>query len=526
MKKHERAALLAATLVMCALLSWHKSLTWVEGQTDNVYVAELVDNISTRGLPLTQVNRSVMQAQSLGLWQMKAEDLCAQALKFAENREYNYFRWHPYVVLYLLAPFAWLSSGPVVISSAIAIVFVVFLSTVYVFVRARDVEPLGAVAFCALVMSHPAWYQSLQGQVYPDRVFMLSAVLLVAAVFLGRLRWWLVCVCVLASVIVTERTGIISGAFLCGVALLYGDRLGKLRWPIAALGVGAIGYSFAWIKLYIQYAQTEGFSNNFLWPVIKAHLSTPAFVDGLIVFAVVNFAFLGLFAFAAPRALLIVVGLMVPNILGSVGGAEKTSWLTHYHTMYFPFLVWASAEGYARFARNGGPRAFRFVVPAVTIAIALTSACLVPAVNVKSMSFSLTQLGSQPIVRALREIPLFVGDHPARPVFRAVALHARELIPKGATVTTFEGMMPSLYGWADLYYYPDGLADADFAVVTVEKNRSGEQIFGGQWTNLGALEYAKQSECLTDRLRGAGYLVESPVVLGGSGAYALLRRNR
>jgi hypothetical protein len=47
------------------------------------------------------------------------------------------------------------------------------------------------------------------------------------------------------------------------------------------------------------------------------------------------------------RLALIAFGAMLPNILDNIAGAEKTGWSTHYHSVYFPFLVAAALIGFA-----------------------------------------------------------------------------------------------------------------------------------------------------------------------------------
>lgn len=53
---------------------------------------------------------------------------------------------------------------------------------------------------------------------------------------------------------------------------------------------------------------------------------------------------------------ILALGALVPNLLGSIGGAEKLGWTTHYHSPYFPFLVLAVLLGYARMPGPAGVR--------------------------------------------------------------------------------------------------------------------------------------------------------------------------
>jgi hypothetical protein len=222
---------------------------------------------------------------------------------------------------------------------------------------------------------------------------------------------------------------------------------------------------------------------------------------------------------------------MIPNILGSVGGAEKSGWLTHYHTMYFPFLIWAAAEGYAKLSRwseklGPHPMLSHAALGAITISLALALATTVLAPSYKQIKyFSWIYLNQQPLFQAAVELPEFIGTNATRPRNKDYAALIKANVRPGSFVTTPEGYMPSLYKWSNLAYYPDGLAEADYAIVTMVSNANGSPVYGGQVCYLGTVEAAKQNLCLTERMRLAGYDLNNPVKIGNSGM-ALLKRNK
>lgn len=526
MSRSEKVIFWIAFSLLFSVLAWWKCLTWVEGYSDNVLLVDLLDNIAHRGLPFTQVQASL--AEAVDIWNMKADELCALPLKLPAERDFNYFRWHPYVILYAIAPLAWFIPSPYVISSLIALSFVGMLAAAYWLLRQRGVNPWFSLAFLGLVLSNPGWCQSLQGQTYVDRLFLLPAMLLLIALFSRKAQMKWILLFGILSLLITERVGVICGAFLLGASILYWRKLAPLRRKIILMGFGCVLYSFFLIKLYVRYYATAAFSNNFVWSQIEFHLSTPPFVGGLAVLLIVNFAFLGLFSVFEWRGLLLTLGVMLPNILGSIGGAEKTNWYTHYHTMYLPFLVWASLEGYARVYNFSRKRAVRAPLLAVTLMILVFSNVLVPSnlpetSSYKTLTFTWKYYQHNPFFLATTEIPAFLSDAATRPPFRQLMPMIKATIPRGSFVGTFDIMMPPLYGWANLLDYPDGLAEADYVIVRVEKDASGNRIYGGQPCLVSQDECAKISSCLTERLRRAGYTTDSPVLLGSSGL-AILKR--
>ena len=52
--------------------------------------------------------------------------------------------------------------------------------------------------------------------------------------------------------------------------------------------------------------------------------------------------------FFAKRLTLITILMVLPNIFYDIGGAEKTQFDTHYHSLYFPFLVFTFLAGIVR----------------------------------------------------------------------------------------------------------------------------------------------------------------------------------
>jgi hypothetical protein len=521
MSRSEKTIFWIIFSLLFSVLAWWKCLSWVEGYADNVLEAELVDNVAHRGLPLTQLQASIKQA--VDLWYMKVDELCRNPLKVPPEREFNYFRWHPYVILYLLAPLAWFLPGSYMISAMIVASFVGLLAAAYWLLRKRGVNPWCAGAFCCLIMAHPGWYLAIQGQVYPDRLFLLTGMLLLIALFSPQARMKWILLFGILSILITERIGLVCGAFLFGASILYFRKLAALRWKIILMSFGCALYSMVLIKFFIQYSATEGFSSNFIWPIIKMHLSTPSFVEALAVFFIFNFAYLGLFSVFEWRGLLLTLGVMVPNILGNVGGAEKYNWVTHYHAMYFPFLVWASLEGFAKLYNFSRKRTARVLLFTVILLLTSLSAAMPPKETYKTLGYRWKNYLQHPLYFSIHEMPAFYGQNATRPLFKDIVPIIKRTIPKGSVVGTFEPIMPSLYGWADILFYPDGLEDADYALVRYEKDESGKYIYSGEVCYQGAEDCARLSKCLTERMRAAGYNTETPVLLG-TRSFAILKR--
>jgi hypothetical protein len=98
-------------------------------------------------------------------------------------------------------------------------------------------------------------------------------------------------------------------------------------------------------------------------------------------------------------------------------------------------------------------------------------------------------------------------------------------VPPGVELTTFENMVPPLYGGRRIHYYPIGLAASQYAVLRYEKSPDGRLRFGGAVSYLGAAEERSLNDCLTERVRDAGYAVANLYPnAGASSGVAVLKR--
>jgi hypothetical protein len=77
---------------------------------------------------------------------------------------------------------------------------------------------------------------------------------------------------------------------------------------------------------------------------LKARLSDAVFQRNIGIFFSNNFILI-LLSIAVPRLAFLSFIVMMPNLIGNIGGAEKTGWLTHYHSYYFPILSFAATIG-------------------------------------------------------------------------------------------------------------------------------------------------------------------------------------
>jgi len=223
----------------------------------------------------------------------------------------------------------------------------------------------------------------------------------------------------------------------------------------------------------------------------------------------------GIIAIFDWRALLIALGTMLPNIIGSIGGAEKVGWTTHYHSMYFPFLLWAIYRGYSNLyliAKNKFK--YKGVVVVNILVVALT---LITLYQYPYYTHTKNPLFNHALSRTVIELPRYTksGDR-----YQAILIgdELSKYIPKGSVVSTVEPLFTRLYKDREIHVYPAGIDRADFVVIPIT---SSTPKYIGAASYRTAEEQTVLNTGLVERLGKLGFNIETPQIVAG---YAILKK--
>ena len=499
-RRWQRAVFLLISGLLLFVYAKYQLGLWITCCADNAFIAQLSRNIAARGVPMSQVAQAVTEAFD-SILTVPAAQLCSEPLTLANSGEFNYFRWHTYWVLYLLAPIHWLIDPEFTLPFLMASGFVFVPIAAYKILRRENV-PVGASALSAwLLMLHPAWTVALQGQVYVDRLFVPLGFAFLMALHYRPNNLLLITGIGTLLALLTDRTGLIAGAILGGHSVLSYRRGRAVPWSKLILAMALGLFSFAVIKLYIQHPHYDGFSKTMLPASFAKNLvSNDAFRSKLFSFLAINILIFGPFAALAPKYFLLSIALMAPNILGNIGGAEKTGFATHYHSLYYPVLAFAMVLGCLRLWRISARRRYMFAIATVTGAFL--------ALGLNHETWDDVRLS----YRRVSSAPFFLPWRQAlqRDPDRTQAMRGlRAEIPPGSRVTTPESFMPALSSHSAVHYFPLALEDADIAVLPITRGPDGKVQYNGVTTYLGTDEETRIRACLFDRMRLIGYDFEN-----------------
>jgi len=424
------------------------------------------------------------------------------------TKEANIMAYHTYYILYLVAPLVWVFPVKFVLFALWTLSFFGVVALAYLGLRQRNLPVVGASLFCLLIVSHPAWSESLlDGQFYVDRFFVFTGFLLMYLASRQNVsRAWLVVAGVLC-LLVNERGALTAGAFLLLYVLLYWtrpgiDRIFKLGFSFVLLAYGAIA-----LKLVL----TNSFYSSFM-PTsiaqIMANFQQPVFAHDaeLLIFVNLPLILLALFEW---RAAVIGIVLLSPNVLGSIGGAEKIAWTTHYHSYYFPVLVWAAMLGYAAAYRKAA------AVTRVRPIYAVAAVCAMPVVLALYLSMldpytapgpnlSSDTTSNQFFFKLNRLSANYLGAGSLGATQQAAGDRLRKAVPPGSVVTAPEGAMTPLYEHRTIRFFPMGLDTADYAVLAFTPTPQGI-TYSGDVSYVGPDEAKKIDAVIVQRMKKDHY---------------------
>lgn len=510
MSKLEKVFVAILFIIALAALQHVSKLKYYVSQLDSANMVENINAINFKSAPRSQINKSANDAIASVITQT-ASDVCSQPLISSNTESTGIFDRHAYVALYILAPFRSVFSSQSIAAFAHALGFIGLLFSIYFFLRSENLPIIATLAFVLMVVAHPAWSASVFGQFYSDRLFLFAGFLYVVLVHQRLTKGsehtgYIIILAVLASLI-HERAALMVGGFTLASLLLYRGWSGWSRKdvPLMAVAICALSYAIGYLALFNHNSDYGSFSSA-LASLPYTLSNNEAFRLNLEKFLIVNLGFLVLAAFEW-RLAIIAFGALLPNIIGTIGGAEKTGWSTHYHSTYFPFLVAAASIGSIQLWQILRAHSIKWMilVPLTGIGVFLALLdpySLSPLVNLKSSNLANNALLK--VAGVLTTSGDGVGIRNNAEFRREVAGE----VPNGAVVTTFEGMFPALIGEGRiLHYYPLGLGNANYAVLEYTMDNQGVMQLSGAVTYLGSKNLSELDSCLNTRIWDAGYKV-------------------
>jgi hypothetical protein len=513
MKKTE----ICAVLAVCILLSIYLSIFYYDASAvrhlDTVFLFECTLSILQSGQPISH---------SVGTWAAAARTFTTppEELSRAElvggGQEYNVIRNHAYVVLYPISILVWLFGPELSFGILNALAHLLLLVIPFVFLRKHGLALIPAAIFILCVMLYPAWSLSAVGDYYLDRLYMPFALLtlyllhefaILQSCPTSRLMTALI-VSAVGAAMFTERAAIMIimaiGFYLLSSPSIW--KKPKIRYVLLSMVAFLSLYLFTYFaRVYTGISEGGSLLGNFVRSpgTILSRFAAPGFVP----FALVNLLFLGfLIPFSGFRCIVLVLMAITPNILITVGGAEFNNWLTHYHTMYIPFVIFAASIGFQRLFKHLDKNPWsRYGIPIMIFLCVFISARTLNPYTGKFDRDASGKIkdGVLGKVYAYFYTPWKSSEKVSSGALRELARY----IPPKANVSVIEGAMPALYRSRSLSYYPIDMDKADYLVTGGAEKDGKVTAISGAISFLGPEQGAALNWLLYERLTKNGFLL-------------------
>lgn len=523
-KKKEHRIVLSILFILATLITYVQYHKWVHSsavRADTGFVFEMTDNLANGKGHVSSIHAAMNHFVGKGFSSMPAEEICQKELGKETEEFRNVFDSHTYYIAYIIAAASKIFDLNAIYYTTKVFGFFTLLYLVYRILRENNIDLAPSLLFTALIFVHPAFSLAMSGQIYIDRLFLPFAMLFLYFLHKQELNVWGLYIPAFFVCLISERAPLMLGIFTIGYLLLFWNTLEKERKIHLAL-IGTMLLSFALYTLNALSHSTGLYytKSTFLPSSLEdliGRFSNPSFTDNLIVFAIFSFVFLGVFSIFRWRLFLLAFVMLLPNIVGNIGGAEKTGYLTHYHTLYFPFLVFASTLGYIKMIDMiKTKKSYRTILRLIFVLVLLSAASSPYNRNISLKN--ITHENALTIDAGLYP-EIFNENSPLRH-YIADFDKMNEIIPDGSIVSSGELTQVVLWKNKINYFYPMGIDIADYAVLYATKTDNGFEYSAA--VNYFTPEEAKKvDECIVQRMIKNGYDFEHQIIINN---YAIIKR--
>lgn len=412
------------------------------------------------------------------------------------QEQQNFFKYHSYLILYPLSLLIYIIDAPYVVQGVNLLSFLSFIAICF-YILLKNNNKLGFIFLsCVLISFSPQWSFSIIGQPYIDKIFLPFGLLLFYFADKRNIFW--VIILTLVSCSINEKVAIYIGIFLVLSSFVLFDKK-YLKFYLKLLLVGLI--TLITVFIYVKF-----FLNNSYYSVsipssfneVKNYLSIDRNLNGILSLLIICSPFLFFSIIYKWKYALIALIMLIPNILGNIGGAEKTNFYTHYHILYFPFLIYPFLLGFSEFIKSTDSKIFRrsVVVLLMLYIIMYNGLSIRPD---QKISISIKDKNSY----------LFTFYHIKRSQssFRRVEKILENYLTSSTSVSTVEAGQAYLYKYRNLSFYPLNIITSDYILVI-----KGDDNFKGYFGYNGVNEQRKTDNCLNE-LIGNNYDLKNIVYL-------------
>lgn len=521
--KNKKESLMVAfvAVAMFFLLGNYFTNTIFNHHLDTAFLLEITDGTIKNGEPVSKLLNVAIDASKT--WSDTPKNVCSSEL-LASNDVYNVLDNHAYYAIYPISLISNLFSESITLSYLNSLSFLLLLIIPYLFLRNAQLPVLYAMFFSLIVSMHFAWSYSSVGDLYLDRFYMPFALLYMAGLysvlvnkrkFNNKISILLILLSGIVAASMTERAAIMIGLSTFSILFISWEKIDsqRIRLALGILGSLFLVYAYWYISSRFIGVETGGSLTDIPSKLngLLNRLFNPNNLGNLIIFTTVNVFMLGIYSvFAGFRTTLVTVSALLPNLLVTMGGAELVGWTTHYHSMYFPVLIFTSMLGYSVMVKND----YKYKMIKFKYILMLVPIFTFSVINPYSSGLGFS-LKSNYLVSLHNKLWTYyvVPSASIEATYNINNERFNRAVPEGTNISVPEAMMPILYKNRNISYYPLGIDTADYTILNLAYDELGDAYYKGGISYHGVEAADRLDRCLSQRLIDTNYDVNTPLYI-------------
>jgi len=406
-----------------------------------------------------------------GLASLSAEQLCAMDFNVPNYPVDNFyhFKFHFYAILYPISLLLYLFDTNTVVQGINNFSFLSTLFIIYLITQKKGAPIWLSLLILIAISFHPAWSWSITGQAYVDRLYLPFVIVFFYLTEHQKNSEVMLYVIASISALIVEKILIYNTIFFISFAFLF-PKNKKIFLSRIIYGVISGIIFFSIVKFYLDNSYYKSTIPTNV-ESIKNLFSMDYFVNGFISFLAINILFLLPSLLVRRKFFILAIILMAPNLIGNIGGAEKIGFTTHYHSLYFPFLIYIFSSSILDIYNS---KRIKNYLISIYIALISFSFFLISFNSKNLINYDLENTRNNYIYYFYN---LYVNK-PRNLINSQLSIDS--LIPLTAKVSTIEQGMPFLFKHLDTHLFPLNILSADFLVVSHQINNGKNYYFGYQ----------------------------------------------
>jgi hypothetical protein len=501
--------LCAATVIITSVISYSRvnGVNIFHGDTGQLYI--ILQNLKDGNGAYNPIQPSLNEFTARGLTHLAADKICEQDLtpeKYTANLT-NHFRFHSYFILYPLSFLLYLFESPSVIHWFNILSFISVLAISAYLLRRQNFKIRELLIPLCLIMLYPGWSWSIQGQPYVDRLYMpVSMILFYILNNEKKISAKLILITAL-SCLIAEKTIIYNAIFFITFLILYFKDINNRN-------------KIFFIILILMLVSTSYYLTNFYINNLYYSTAIPKSIDSIIgLFKSENFknGTASLIIISVPllippllhqrKLFVLALVMLMPNIFGNIGGAEKIGFSTHYHALYFGFIIYAFITALKQFINNNKfiGTIFMLITCIFYGAVGFDSDSKIKISNFSNSNF----------------ISRFYNEYKSTYDKSGEYFIIQDHIPINSRVSTTETGMPYLYKYKNLDFYPLNIGKVDFIVLNYY-TQNNHIFYNGYYGHINNTHNSEVDACLFEKYKKI-YDFENPILINNY--LAIIKRN-